>query len=80
LVAPHTAHVIGLFQNQILIDALLLQCDGHAQARKAGADDEDLEHVIGTGGVGFLANWHAIPPGSKVARLFNTTPAPHMLT
>jgi hypothetical protein len=38
---PGAAHVVGLLEHDEVVDALLLEPDGHAETGKAGADDRD---------------------------------------
>ena len=43
VVAPRAADVVGTFEQDEVLDPLLLEPDGHAEAGEAGADDRDAE-------------------------------------
>ena len=44
VVAPGATDAGGPFEDQLVVEAGLLQADGHADAGEAGADDGNTEH------------------------------------
>src|SRR5437868_5432419 len=47
VIAPGAAEIVGPLEHDEVVEAFPLQCDGHAEAREASADDGDLDAAGG---------------------------------